>query len=302
MLTVLRPGVRTTVQDLGRVGCAADGIPRSGAADRRSLRLANRLVGNAEGAAALEVTLGGLRLRADDTTLVALAGAAGPVSVAARPIPSGEPVRLPAGAVLEVAEPVIGVVTYLAVRGGIGVPAVLGSRATDTLSGLGPAPIVTGSRLPTGRTAVGPPAGVDAAQREIPQDPVLRVLLGPRADWFTAEAVASLLGSGWQVTADADRVGARLAGPGLNRRHREELPSEGCVRGAIQVHPDGRPTLLGADHPVTGGYPVIAVVLEEDADLIGHLRPGATVRFERGNPPTWLGRTGAEPKTASGWP
>lgn len=279
MLTVLGPGPLATVQDQGRFGYAHLGVPRSGAADRASLRLANRVVGNPEAAAGVEVTFGGLRVRADAALLVAVTGAAGPVSVDGRPAPHGEPIWLAAGATLELGRPVVGLRTYVGIAGGVDAPAVLGSRSTDTLSDLGPERLRTGSRL-----LVGEPAGVPATA-DIPAMPApdarLRVVPGPRDDWFDAEALDQLLSASWRVGDRTDRVGARLEGPKLGRSRRHELPSEGCVRGALQVSADGVPALFGPDHPVTGGYPVLAVVVDAECDAGGQLRPGDAVRFER---------------------
>lgn len=279
VLEIVRPGPLTTVQDLGRPGRASLGVGPGGAADRASLRLANRLVGNAESAAALELTYGGLVARCRALTTVAVAGAECPVSVDGRPATMHGPVTLRPGQQLAIGVPGRGLRSYLAVRGGVDVPPVLGSRATDTLSGIGPAPLRVGDRLRAGADAVGFPP-VDFAPRPgLPGQPVLRVLPGPRDDWFTPEAPAVLCSAAYEVTAESNRVGARLSGPPLSRAVERELPSEGMVRGALQVPPSGQPVLFLADHPVTGGYPVIAVVCEEDLDLAGQLRPGQSVRF-----------------------
>lgn len=207
VLEVVAPGPLTTVQDLGRPGLADLGVGGSGAADRPALRLANRLVANPEGTAALEVTLGGLRLRPDADVLVALAG-------------------------------------------------------------LGPPPLRPGDRLPVGPPPAAHPV-VDVAPVAGPPDGdvELRVRLGPRDDWFTSAARDLLLRSAWTASADSDRVGVRLTGPALER----------AVPGALQVPPTGRPTLLLADAPLTGGYPVIAVVLGADVDRAAQVRPGQRV-------------------------
>jgi biotin-dependent carboxylase-like uncharacterized protein len=280
VIEVLRTGPLATVQDLGRPGHAALGVGLSGAADRRALRLANRLVGNPEGAAAIEITFGGFAARFEDLARVALAGAPCDVTPGAM----HEPIYLRPGSELRVGPPEAGLRTYLAVAGGIDVEPVLGSRATDTLAGLGPERLDAGARLPVG-PARGEAPGVDAVPVAAPvADPVLRVLPGPRADWFADDAVSRLLGEPWEVTSDADRVGIRLDGPRLERTEaaaERELPSEGMVTGALQVPPSGRPVLFLADHPVTGGYPVIAVVVEDDIPAAAQVRPGATIRFRR---------------------
>ncbi|HSK23590.1 MAG TPA: biotin-dependent carboxyltransferase family protein [Egicoccus sp.] len=279
-LEVLATGPLTTVQDLGRFGHNAWGVTTSGAADRGALRLANRLVGNPEGAAVLEVTLGGLRVRAHGDLEVATTGARCPVRVDGIEAGHNAPVRLPDGTVLDLGTPAAGLRTYLAVRGGFDVSPVLGSRATDLLAGLGPAVPRAGDVLPVG-TAVGGRGAVDLAPRPDPSagEVVLRVRLGPRHDWFTRPSRTRLVATSWTVTSESNRVGVRLDGPALERERQGELPTEGMAPGALQVPPTGRPVLFLADHPVTGGYPVIAVVLRDDLDLAGQLRPGQPVRF-----------------------
>ncbi|MGW0606530.1 5-oxoprolinase subunit C family protein [Streptomyces sp. NPDC002640] len=275
-LRVLATGPLATVQDLGRPGLAAVGVGRSGAADRGALRLANRLVGNEEGAAAVEVTFGGLSVRALRPVTVAVTGAACPLSVGA----VDSVVHLAAGRRLTLGAPSAGLRSYLAVRGGIAVPEVLGSRSRDVLAGLGPAPLAVGDVLPAGPAPAEPPR-VDLAPVAAPEagEVVLRVRPGPRDDWFTPGAVRELLSAVWTVGADSDRVGMRLDGPALERAVGGELPSEGVVPGSLQVPPGGRPVLFLADHPVTGGYPVIAVVLADDLDRAAQARPGRPLRF-----------------------
>jgi len=283
MIEVLRAGPLTTIQDLGRPGHAHLGVGRSGAVDRPSLRLANRLVGNPEGAAALELTFGGLALRATQSITVALTGAPCDAVAGGRGRDLFAPLTLAAGDVLEIGMPSRGVRTYLAVRGGIDCAPVLGSRATDLLSHLGPERLRDGDRLAVGRPN-GKAPGVDVAPvRTLPDEPVLRVVAGPRADWFTAEAMAVLAHATFEATASSDRVGVRLDGPVLTRSRHQELPSEGMVEGAVQVPPDGHPVVFLADHPVTGGYPVIAVVHPDDIAVAAQLRPGQPVRFAVGS-------------------
>ncbi|WP_298806667.1 biotin-dependent carboxyltransferase family protein [uncultured Pseudokineococcus sp.] len=268
-LTVLAPGPLTTVQDAGRPGLAALGVGRSGACDRASYALANRLVGNEVGAAALEVTLGGLALRAERDVVVALAGARCPGA------PHDAVVALRAGEELRLGPPEAGLRTYVAVRGGVDVPAVLGSRSTDVLSGLGPAALRAGDALAAGPAPSRFP-DVDVAPVPEPAagDVVVRVLPGPRRDWFTGAAWAALTTGAYAVTSESNRVGVRLEGAALERARDGELPSEGMVRGALQVPPSGEPVLFLADHPVTGGYPVIGCVVDADVDRCAQLRPG----------------------------
>ncbi|WP_207631356.1 MULTISPECIES: biotin-dependent carboxyltransferase family protein [unclassified Actinopolyspora] len=279
-LRVLSTGPLATVQDLGRAGAGDIGVGVSGAADRGSLRLANRLVGNREEAAAIEITLGGLALCARRALTVAVTGADCPIAVDGRGGAVNTVLRVPAGAELTTGAPERGSRAYLAVRGGVDVEPVLGSRSTDTLSGLGPDPLRAGDLLPVGS----PPADfpvVDAAP--VPGPPAgdleLTVVPGPRADWFTEGALSTLFSGTYRVTPRSDRVGMRLDGPLLERAGAGELPSEGMVSGALQVPPSGEPTLFLADHPVTGGYPVIAVVRSADVDRAAQARPGQRLRF-----------------------
>ncbi|SHG30606.1 biotin-dependent carboxyltransferase family protein [Geodermatophilus nigrescens] len=276
MLTVLAPGPLTTVQDRGRPGLAGIGVGRSGAADRAAAELANRLVGNAPGAAVLEATLGGLAVRADADLLVVTTGARCPGS----PVHTA-PGPLRAGATLALGTPPAGLRTYLAVRGGFAVAPVLGSRSTDVLAGLGPPVLRAGDVLPVGGDA-GPFPAVDLAPGADPPggEVTVRLLPGPRADWLTAAAREALAGP-WTVTAESNRVGLRLTGPRLERAVDAELPSEGLVRGAVQVPPAGQPVLFLADAPVTGGYPVAGYVDDADVDRCAQLRPGQTLRLRR---------------------
>jgi biotin-dependent carboxylase-like uncharacterized protein len=233
-MTVVQTGPLTTVQDAGRFGQGALGIGRSGACDRTAYRLANRLVGNDDGVAVLEVTFGGLVLRAGADVVLVTTGArcAG--------TPHNAPLMLAAGQQLALGAPVTGARTYVAVRGGIDVPPVLGSRSTDLLAGLGPAVLAAGDRLPVGRS-VGHMPGVDVAAVPEPEagEVVVQVQPGPRRDWFTDDAWASLLNQRYTITDQSNRVGLRLDGVPLERESTGELPSEGMVRGALHHAPFG---------------------------------------------------------------
>ena len=273
-VSIVATGPLTTVQDEGRLGQGAIGIGRSGACDRASYRLANRLLGNPPGAAALEVTFGGLVLRADTDLWVVSTGARCGGS------PQNAPTMLSAGSELRLTAPSTGLRTYVAVRGGFDVPAVLGSRSTDILSGLGPPVVQPGDRIPVGAAPrdnphvdVAPVADPDGGQVTV------RVAPGPRQDWFSEEAWSSFVSQTYAVSSDSNRVGLRLEGEPLARHIERELPSEGMVRGAVQIPASGTPVLFLADHPVTGGYPVIAYVVDADVDRCAQLRPGQTVRF-----------------------
>ncbi|MFM9595242.1 biotin-dependent carboxyltransferase family protein [Streptomyces scabiei] len=278
-LVVVRAGALTTVQDRGRPGHAHLGVPRSGALDGPAAALVNRLVGNSPDAAVLETTLNGCSVRPRSVVTVAVAGAPCPVTVDGRPVAWGAPVRVPGGAVLDVGQARSGVRSYLAVSGGVRVEPVLGSRSTDLLSGLGPPPLTDGTVLPLGHRA-GTSAHVDVVPHPAPpRELVLRVTLGPREDWFTGAALRTLTGRPYAVSSASNRIGLRTEGPALERLREGELPSEGMVLGAVQVPPDGRPVVFLADHPTTGGYPVIAVVAPADLPAAAQAAPGTPVRF-----------------------
>ncbi|MGW6982753.1 5-oxoprolinase subunit C family protein [Streptomyces sp. NPDC054932] len=285
-LLVVRPGALTTVQDRGRPGYAHLGVPHSGALDTAAYALANRLLGNPPDAAALETTLDGVGLRALAATVVAVTGAPCPVRISGRPVAWGAPVRLPAGAELEVGRAESGVRSYVAVRGGLSVPPVLGSRSTDLLSGLGPPVLSAGMLLPVAPAGPDPapaPAADACGLPGAPSELLLPLRLGPRADWFTEASLAGLWRAAFRVSAMSNRIGLRTeAGPALVRARAGELPSEGMVLGAVQVPPDGLPVVFLADHPVTGGYPVVGVVPPGPAlDAAAQARPGIPVRFVR---------------------
>ncbi|WP_405672722.1 biotin-dependent carboxyltransferase family protein [Streptomyces sp. NBC_01530] len=280
-LVVVRAGALTTVQDRGRPGYAHLGVPRSGALDGPATRLVNRLVGNPLEAAVLETTVNGCAVRPRSSVTVAVGGAPCPVTVDGRPVAWGAPVRVPSGALLDVGTVVSGVRSYVAVSGGIAVDPVLGSRSTDLLSGLGPARLADGMVLPLG-TPDGIHARVDVApQPAPPTELVLRVTLGPRDDWFTPEAVRTFTSGTYRVSSASNRIGLRTEGPALERALPGELPSEGMVLGAVQVPPEGGPVVFLADHPTTGGYPVIGVVCAQDLAAAAQAAPGTPARFVR---------------------
>ena len=261
-LEVLATGPLALIQDLGRPGLASVGVGRSGAADRASFRLGARLLAQNDTAAAIEVTFGGLEVRAQGTVMLALTGAPAPALVGRFRVAHLSPFVLHSGDVLRLDVPTAGLRSYLSVRGGIDVPAVLGSRSTDVLSGLGPAPLQAGDVLAVGPAPAAFPDVDVAPLRPLTNDPIaVRAAWGPRADWL---AEPDQLGTTtWTVSSRSDRVGIRLEGTALRHhpsRQDQELPSEGVVRGAVQVPPGGEPVLFLADHPVTGGYPVAAVV------------------------------------------
>jgi len=283
MLTVVAPGPFTTVQDQGRPGYAAIGVGPAGAFDRSALALANRLVGNAEYAAGLEVLAGGLRLTTDRAIEVAVTGAQGPITAGTAASGRNSVFRLPPGVELVIGPPTSGLRSYLAVRGGIAVATTLESRSWDSLAQLGPPPLAAGDQLPIGTAIISDPVVAIAPVTALAAEVVtLRLIPGPRADWFDPAAWQVLASGDLQVSPRSDRVGIRLQGTPLSRStayQERSLPSEGLVRGAVEVPPDGQPIILGADHPTTGGYPVIGVISADDTDRCGQLVPGQPVRL-----------------------
>lgn len=281
VIEVVRVGGMSTVQDLGRHGMARLGIGHSGAADPRSARLANRLVGNPDGAACLELTFGGLTLHFKRTARVAITGAPCPVSREGYGEAMNTPFAVPAGDRLVVGKPVTGVRTYVAVRGGIGVPETLSSRSTDVRVGLGPMPLSAGDLLPVGTDQLEyQPNYTTAPVADPPRTGlIVRMTPGPRVDWFTPDALSVLQNATYVVAEESDRTAVRLRGPALRRSIHDELPSEGMVPGAIQIPHTGQPQLLLADHPVTDGYPVLAVVTTEDLPVVAQARPGQQLSF-----------------------
>jgi biotin-dependent carboxylase-like uncharacterized protein len=276
---VLDPGLLALVEDLGRAGLAEFGIGRSGAVDPPSLALGNRLVGNRASAAGIELTLGGAAFRFLRAATVALTGARAPVTAGGTVAGMFAPIAVAAGTEVRIGRPTAGVRTYLAVRGGVDLPPVLGSRSRDTLAGLGPPQLRRGDLIPVGTDVAGEPLAGPVPVPELPAEITLRVHPGPRRDWFTPDALVALFGEPYQVTPSSDRVGMRLRGTPLRYRRTGELPPEGMVTGALQVPPEGQPVLFLADHPVTGGYPVIGVVHGEDVPLAAQAAPGRLIRL-----------------------
>ena len=282
MIQVLVPGLLTTVQDLGRSGLGAFGVPVGGAADAHALRLGNLLLGNEEGAAALEATLVGPELLFEATAVVVLAGAPFGAQLDGAPLPPWEAVSVPAGGRLAVGRAFSGARGYVCVRGGLDVPSVLGSRATDVATGFGGLdgrPLRAGDRLSVG-AARGEPRGkrVDAAAaRWSGPRRRLRVTPGPQDDWFGEDALAAFASRSFRVSASSSRTGVRLEGEPLAAPSRS-LVTEGVVAGAVQVPPAGLPIVLLVEHPSTGGYPKIGSVISADLSALAQLRPGEDVR------------------------
>jgi biotin-dependent carboxylase-like uncharacterized protein len=272
---VLEVGAQVTVQDLGRPGLAHLGVPCSGALDGPAHRLANRLVGNDEDAATLECLDGRIAFTASCSLTVAVTGAQAPVTVAGRARDWGVGLPVPAGARIEVGAATSGLRAYVALTGGVAAEPVLGSRAADLLSGLGPEPVEAGDELALGEPGSEPvPVDTAAPAR---RTGVLRMRLGPREDWFEPACLETLDGSSYTVSSSSNRIGLRLEGEQIRWGRKEELPSEGMVLGAVQVPPNGQPVVFLNDHPTTGGYPVVGVVLSEDLPGCAQLRPGEQV-------------------------
>lgn len=347
VVDVLKVGPQTLIQDFGRPGRSGLGVTRSGAADAQALRQANLLVGNDDSAAGLEVLYGGLELTVRQTSVLAVTGAKAELRIATPSVPetsnmavSGRgvavkedqeetfdpemirdvPLRAPflmyPGERLRLGSPERGIRNYVAVSGGLATATVLGSAATDLISGLGPAPVQVGDAfglvgVPSGFVGI---ADVASTALPAPDEPTpLRFVPGPREDWFAAKGtnpgLSALQMLTWRVSADSNRIGIRLAAPTedsapdsaegsaegaadssaaapIRRTRSGELPSEPVVRGAIAVPGSGEPIIFLADHPVTAGHPIIGVVVREDLGLAAQLPPGAPVRFQAVDPDT----------------
>jgi biotin-dependent carboxylase-like uncharacterized protein len=285
-LRVEHPGLLATVQDLGRPGLAALGVPLSGALDADSARLANRLVGNPDESAVVEMTVSGARFEALDDVVVAAAGAWMPARLNGAEAPAGRSVRLRPGDRLEFGPAADGCRTYLAAAGGIDVAPVLGSRSTQMSPGFGG---LGGRALRKGDLLkVGPAPGVSpqrsvppAGLARFPRPARVRVLPGLQEELFSGTAIEAFLGSTWRASSRSNRLGVRLEGGTIAPARQAEIPPEAVVPGSIQVPAGGEPIVLLAEGPVTGGYPKIAVAISADLPVLAQLRPGDPVRFER---------------------
>lgn len=284
-LEVLRTGPLALVEDLGRTGMGYLGVSPSGAADRRSHKLANRLLANPDDRASIEVAFGGLSVRVHGGDIdIAVTGADTDPNVNGVSFGTNSIQHVRDSQVVSLGSPRSGLRSYLAVRGGIDVPPVLGSRSYDVMGEIGPAPLRDGDVL-----EIGEPTGhfpeIDLAPVATIADDVveLRVMPGPRDDWFVDPDI--MVRTNWLVSNHSDRVGMRLVGMPLEYRWPDrQLPAEGADRGAIQILPNGFPIILGPDHPVTGAYPVVGVVVDEDIDTLAQVRPGQTVRMHWSRP------------------
>jgi antagonist of KipI len=280
VVTVIKPGMLTTVQDTGRWGFQARGVPVAGPMDPVSHRVANALVGNARDAALLEITLLGPELEFEDERVVAVAGAEFALSIDGHRVSSDTPFTVPAGSRLRFGERRQGARAYLAVSGGIAVAPTLGSRATHLVSRMGGVngrALIAGDRLPLGvRSKLG---HLVTKTRKSRSDPTLRVLPGPQADYFTDDALDVLQSAPYVVAASSDRMGFRLEGPPLTHARGADIISDATPLGVLQVPASGQPILLMADRQTTGGYPKVATVIAADLTIAGQLSPGDRVTF-----------------------
>lgn len=286
---VVRPGLLTTVQDLGRIGYQKYGVPTSGAMDRTALRAANLLLDNEEGLAGIEAAGEGPTLRALIDLVVAIVGADMQPLVDGKPVECGTAIGIRRGQILELQRARRGLRAYLAIAGGIDVPVMLGGRSTclpAAFGGVQGRALREGDRLPIGLVWRQPMA---LSGRRLPSEWVepigdvltVRVILGPQEDWFTPEGIRTFLSEPYRLTPQMDRMGARLQGPPITHRSGADIISDSTPLGAVQVPPDGQPMILLADRQTTGGYTKIAVVVQEDIFRLGQATPGQVVRFSQ---------------------
>ncbi len=279
---MLRTGPLALFEDLGRPGYARVGVGKSGAADRGAHALANRIVGNGSGEATIEVLFGGLEFVSHAHTTIAVTGAPAPVTINGRQADHHTPLYLKPDDVVKLGRPPAGLRSYLAVAGGFAEKPVLGSRSYDTMARIGPEPLTRGRVLALrGEPHEAPTMGF-VPVRLATLDPIaVEVIPGPRDDWMH-DGLGPLTRRPWTVSSNSDRVGVRLEGDPLERADAfadRELPSEGAVRGSIQVPGSGLPVVFLADHPVTGGYPIVGVLTDESTDRLAQACPGQTIRF-----------------------
>ncbi|WP_394940591.1 biotin-dependent carboxyltransferase family protein [Psychromicrobium sp. YIM B11713] len=286
---VIEPGPLALVQDLGRPGASGLGLGPGGALDRTALRAANALVGNPASSAALEILLGGFSLRFLEPAMVSVTGARGELRIDGELVQQHVAHAVAAGSRVSIGTASAGLRFYLAVAGGVATEELAGSRSRDVLAGMGPPPLSAGQLLSFGRLAFSEGSGNSPQRAQVLRDPPrgersisLRLTPGPRLDWFAPGAWAALLAQPWSISAESNRIAARLMGRPLEFARTEQLLSEGMVSGALQVPPSGLPMIFLADHPVTGGYPVIAVVRGADLDLLGQAQPGQRLNFLQG--------------------
>jgi 5-oxoprolinase (ATP-hydrolysing) subunit C len=280
MMTILKPAVQSTVQDLGRHGFHHLGVGAAGAMDRLALMIGNFLVGNAAGAAALELCMPPARIHLDAACAIALTGADCSARLDATPVDVGRCVLVQPGQTLDLSAAHAGIRAYLCISGGIDVPQVLGSRSTDLQAGMGG---LDGRALRRGDVLrIAPAAIPERATAGVLLPSMgnsIRILPGPEFEGFEPKARSALFEASWTVTTQSNRMGYRLAGPALVRKDSEELKSHAVFPGVIQVPPGGAPIVLMADAQVTGGYPKIASVIAADQWRLAQIPPGAAIQF-----------------------
>lgn len=270
MIRVLTPGLQTTVQDLGRFHWAHFGVSASGAADPFALRAGNLLVGNAENAAAIEMTLAGATFEFERDAVIALTG-----SDFGAGLPAWSAVEVKAGNQMRCGATRSGARAYLCVRGGIDTPRVMGSASVHVMTGVGGRPLRAEDRLPVGDMAVRQPWRGTVDPPPYLRQGLLRVTAGPQADRFAGEIYAG----SYIVTEESNRMGLRLRGDPIPSPAGHML-TEGVALGAVQVPPDGQPIILFVEHQTTGGYPKPANVIAADLCRLGQLRPRDEIQFE----------------------
>jgi antagonist of KipI len=282
-ISVIKPGLFTTVQDLGRYGFAHLGISPAGAADAFSLRIANLLVGNDENAPALEMTLLGATLAFEDPVIIALTGARCECKLGPDTLPANQVVEIPSGSILQCGSTTDGARCYLAVRGGFKVPLVMGSASTDVrgrFGGVEGRRLQKGDVLRVGEPRKTPPRRLRADVAEgLQRAGPVRVTRGAQSDWFSPDTYGGFLATPYLVSDQSDRAGLRLQGEAISLREKKQLLTDGIPLGAIQVPQDGQPIILFVDQQTTGGYPKIANVIAADMHRVGQLRPRQEVRF-----------------------
>ena len=281
-LLVVRPGMLTTVQDLGRWGWQDRGVPVAGPMDAYSHRLANILLGNPDGAAALEITLIGPELEADEDTVCVAAGARFDATVNGEAIDASRPFDLPAGQRVRFGARHGGARATFAVRGGFSVPATFGSRAASVVSRMGPfggRPLLAGDVLPVGRPDVGKTGATGRALGMPAGGARVRIIRGPHDSMFTPAAFSTLLAARFTISVQSNRMGYRLEGPALHHVSGADILSDATPIGSLQVPASGQPILLMADRQTTGGYPKIATVITADVPIVGQLAPGDWIGF-----------------------
>jgi antagonist of KipI len=287
-IEVLKPGLMTTVQDLGRFGYQGYGMPVAGAMDSLALQIGNLLVGNARHEAALEVTMAGPRLRFQSDTVIAITGAHLHPTVDGNPVTCWKSMRIQQGQVLDFGQPVEGLRAYVAIAGGIAVQPVMGSKSTylkARVGGFHGRPLKRGDCLPIGtpRRSLDDLSGRWLSREECPRYPrqkKVRVVLGPQKDAFTEEGLRTFLTEVYEVTPQSDRMGYRLRGPKIQHRESADIISDAVAPGAIQVPADGQPIILMADRQTVGGYTIIGTVISVDLPWVAQAAPGTRLLFE----------------------